>query len=110
MAEAPLSALLSAMGGVLLYPLVGLQWVAAARTAHTAHAPHTRPKRCGALRRAAGPRLVAAGSWLPALDGGRTPVPPARRPSRPNQAEARQVPRLPNPKPKPKPKPKPIQA
>ena len=32
-AEAPLSALLSAMGGVLLYPLVGLQWVAAARTA-----------------------------------------------------------------------------
>jgi hypothetical protein len=37
-AEAPLSALLSAMGGVLLYPLVGLQWVAAARTADCRHA------------------------------------------------------------------------
>ena len=36
-AEAPLSALLSAMGGVLLYPLVGLQWVAAARTADCGH-------------------------------------------------------------------------
>ena len=68
-AEAPLSALLSAMGGVLLYPLVGLQWVAAARTAdcgHTRTAGH-----CRTLQDTAGHghcrarTLQALGSWVP---------------------------------------------
>ena len=65
MAEAPLSALLSAMGGVLLYPLVGLQWNAAARTAHTAqHTAHTPEALHGAAARRTA--LPALGSWLAA--------------------------------------------
>ena len=68
MAEAPLSALLSAMGGVLLYPLVGLQWNAAARTAHTAqHTAHVPEALHGAARAArplrrphVGPALTSA--------------------------------------------------
>ena len=90
MAEAPLSALLSAMGGVLLYPLVGLQWNAAARTAHTAqHTAHTPEALHGAAARrtalpALGSWLAARGypAWLAALYGGRTSAPRSRRPSR----------------------------
>ena len=73
MAEAPLSALLSAMGGVLLYPLVGLQWnrgsncTHGTHTAHTPEALHGAAARCGTLR--------ALGSWLACVAGR-----PLRRP------------------------------
>ena len=119
MAEAPLSALLSAMGGVLLYPLVGLQWNAAARTAHTAqHTAHTPEALHGAAARrtalpALGSWLAARGypAWLAALYGGRTSAPRSRRPSRggrpkPDKFLAFLTPN-PNPNPSPSPSPTP---